>query len=233
MATEMGLSRDQLASVEIKRVPLRFWSGWRACRSLRLNPLWLATGSGKKYPWRTSGFEPEDAARITERTSFLDGFAVIRDRYAADWDLSDADPTRALAINSAEGVTINPAELVLAENDLAPPTSKRYLRLVPVTRINNWEQLRVRLRRATADAGSKAALARLFGVTTQAVSQWLSGASAPTADTTLRLLEWVTAEEATSTQKKRAGSADTRPALKTRKANPLGHEKAKSDRKKK
>jgi transcriptional regulator with XRE-family HTH domain len=91
-----------------------------------------------------------------------------------------------------------------------------------------WNELRVRLAAATEKYGARAALAREFGVTPQAVAEWLSGASAPTAETTLRLLEWVTAEEAQSKQKKRAGSGSTRPALKTRKRKSTSHEKTNS-----
>lgn len=91
-----------------------------------------------------------------------------------------------------------------------------------------WNELRTRLAAATEQYGARAALAREFGVTPQAVAEWLSGASSPTAETTLRLLEWVTAEEAKSNQKKRAGSADTRPTLKTQNRKSTRHEKAKS-----
>lgn len=95
-----------------------------------------------------------------------------------------------------------------------------------------WNELRARLAAATDQYGARAALARQFGVTPQAVAEWLSGASAPTAETTLRLLEWVTAEEAKSKEKKRAGSGSTRPALKTRSRKSNRHEKTKSGVKK-
>lgn len=79
-------------------------------------------------------------------------------------------------------------------------------------------------------------MAREFGVTTATVSQWLSDDEHqrvfPAAENTLRLLEWVKAEEAKSKPKKRAGSAVTRPALKTRKRKS-NNEKSKSNRKKK
>jgi transcriptional regulator with XRE-family HTH domain len=91
-----------------------------------------------------------------------------------------------------------------------------------------WSELRSRLRRATKSRGAQAALARKFNVSTAAVAQWLTGASAPTAETTLQLLEWVTAEEAQSKQKKRAGSGSTLPALKARKSKSTRNEKAKS-----
>lgn len=75
-----------------------------------------------------------------------------------------------------------------------------------------WNDLRLRLSALMNRYGARARLAREMSVTPQAVSKWLSGASAPTAETTLRLREWVIAAEAK--QKKRAGSGTTRPALK-------------------
>jgi DNA-binding transcriptional regulator YiaG len=72
---------------------------------------------------------------------------------------------------------------------------KRYLASKMVTP-TSWKELRLRLKAATDASGEQAALARAFGVSTAAVSQWLSGATAPKADTALRLLKWVTAAEA-------------------------------------
>ena len=62
-----------------------------------------------------------------------------------------------------------------------------------------------RLRRATLDRGKKSVLAKYLGVSLASASQWLSGAREPGGETTLRLLEWVQAEE--SNQQKSPGSA--------------------------
>ena len=95
-----------------------------------------------------------------------------------------------------------------------------------------WENLRLRILRATAELGAKASLAREFGVSTATVSQWLADGAQrrvfPTAENTLRLLEWVSAREAQQQPKKRAGRASTRPALKTRQSKSTTNEKAKS-----
>lgn len=93
-----------------------------------------------------------------------------------------------------------------------------------------WNDLRLRLRAVTSRYGARAQLARKVGVRRQAVDQWLSGRSAPTAETTLHLLEWVTLEEAK--QKSSAASASTQAALKTRKSKSTSYEKAKSNRRK-
>jgi DNA-binding XRE family transcriptional regulator len=56
--------------------------------------------------------------------------------------------------------------------------------------IRNLKGLIARLKRVTAPRGAKAALAREFKVTRQAVNQWLSGESNPSADIAIRLQYW-------------------------------------------
>ena len=57
--------------------------------------------------------------------------------------------------------------------------------------VSNWAKLRKLLLSETTVPGAKAAIARRFKVTTQAVSQWLSGKTMPSADTALRLRDWL------------------------------------------
>jgi len=52
-----------------------------------------------------------------------------------------------------------------------------------------------RLRALTKLRGQKAVLARKFKVSRQAVDQWLSGSTNPSAETTLKLVEWVEQQE--------------------------------------
>lgn len=77
-----------------------------------------------------------------------------------------------------------------------------------------WTDLRKRLALLTRPRGARAALARLFRVSPQAVNQWLSGDSNPTAETTLRLLQWVEQEEAK--QKTLGGACNTAKSKRTR-----------------
>lgn len=56
--------------------------------------------------------------------------------------------------------------------------------------IRNLKDLIARLKRVTAPRGAKAAIARDFHVTRQAVDQWLSGESNPSADIAIRLQHW-------------------------------------------
>jgi hypothetical protein len=96
---------------------------------------------------------------------------------------------------------------------------------------SRWDKLRKGLQSATKLPGARSALAREFQVSTATVSQWLSDDARqriyPTAENTLRLLEWVTARKAQS-KNKRAGSGSTQPALKTRKRKSTRNEKTKS-----
>jgi transposase-like protein len=82
-----------------------------------------------------------------------------------------------------------------------------------MTQPSLWNQLRIRLLAATSAHGAKSALAREFSVTPASVSEWLSGASAPTAETALQLLKWV---ERAECKQGSPGSAQTPPERATR-----------------
>lgn len=112
--------------------------------------------------------------------------------------------------------------------------SKGKYNLPKVTRseISSWQELHLLLRKALQSRGAKAALARTFGVTTQAVSQWVSNVSSPPADTALRLRKMLLDGSLTKPQlKKSAGSSAERPTTKTRKGKIKRNEKTKSDQK--
>lgn len=81
--------------------------------------------------------------------------------------------------------------------------------------------------RYTQERGAKVALAARLGVLPQHLNKWLRG-SEPGGEITLQLVEWVAEAKASTKQKKRAGSADTRPALKTRNRKSTSHEKSES-----
>ncbi len=59
LAGKIGVTRDQIANVELERTVLEFRVGWNACSVLNANPLWLATGSGSEGP-----FVPVDISRL-------------------------------------------------------------------------------------------------------------------------------------------------------------------------
>ena len=91
-----------------------------------------------------------------------------------------------------------------------------------------WKGLRAQLLVFTAKHGERAALARELDVSRQTLNVWLSGEAMPSAEYTLRLLEWVAEVE----EKKRPGRVNARPTRKTR-VKPKNENQKSSDRKKK
>jgi transcriptional regulator with XRE-family HTH domain len=89
----------------------------------------------------------------------------------------------------------------------------------------NFPDLIRRLANLTSTRGRKVALAREYGVSRQAVDNWLSGKSKPKSETLLRLLEWVQAEEA---KQKSSAGADTPAEPKTTRTRKQSNE-AKSE----
>jgi len=82
----MGLTRNQIANIESKRVPLRFWPGWKFCAELDINASWLARGVGplrpcidyfKQFSADESLGHPEDDIGPT----FARGFEIIEYEY--------------------------------------------------------------------------------------------------------------------------------------------------------
>jgi transcriptional regulator with XRE-family HTH domain len=70
LAHAAGLTRNQLANVELCRTELKFWVGWKICKALNLNPAFLATGHPPERPFHD--FDPEKAANrpISQGASF-------------------------------------------------------------------------------------------------------------------------------------------------------------------
>jgi hypothetical protein len=89
-----------------------------------------------------------------------------------------------------------------------------------------WQQLLNRLAPLLAPYGAQARLARELGVTRQAVSQWLRGVGSPTAETSLRLNQWVIQNEG----KKNPGSVRALPGQTTQTTKNKANEKRGSGR---
>lgn len=217
----MGLSRDQLASVEALRVPLRFWPAIRACEALQLSQRWLATGAGQKEKAFTIGWGDPSSSKITERKAFSVAFKANAESYSeAELILGGGQPF--------EEIPDAPADLRPGTLDkLNAANHGRDMQ----SEISLWGRLRIRLLTATHNLGrgSRSDLARLLDVSRQAVSDWLSGLSSPGAEKTLLLLEWVKVVEA-DLEKKSAGSALTPPAQTTRKDKSKVNEKVQPSR---
>ena len=253
LAEEINRTRDQLANIEGGRVPLRFGIAWDLCQRLDLNPLWLL-GDLNRGVWVDYNFPTasEDALFSDVLLGCTQDYRIARENFfrAAESDSVLANEAVALPATSMPVKALSQPDRKRFQRHLDRAaigflkhlsvqkhltTSARGARFGAMRKSESslWKQLRGRLAAATSRPGEKSRLAKTLGVTRQAVSEWTRGMNAPSAETTLRLLQWVTAEEAQSKQKKRAGSAETRPALKTRKNKSTTNEKAKSDRKKK
>lgn len=192
---------------------------WNVCRFLDVNPLWLAFDGLDE---RREYFLDYPIEQLGDR-SFVATMLDIRSEYAAyrSHVLKAVSRPSAIANVRQKTAQMDPDQQWIraaksARQSLPAaewPQFSRYMssaadafvrkKIVATSAINHhlivgmdWKRLRHALCRLTRAPGSKALLARRFGVSAAAVSQWLSGANAPTADTTLRLLEWVTAAEA-------------------------------------
>ena len=76
LAGRVGMSRDQLATIEQGRVPLRFWAGWKICRELNISQVWLMTGSGSKSPFLALDLETAEVA-LDERSPFHEICSIV------------------------------------------------------------------------------------------------------------------------------------------------------------
>jgi transcriptional regulator with XRE-family HTH domain len=215
VADRIGMTPDSLNRVERGKVALRFGPGWKFCEVTRTNPVWLAFGD--QHP--RIGFAP--FARIDSEEKSVPFFSTM-----LGW-------ARTYEEHRKKSFKITPPqEAAFAQSrskikTLVEVGVKRYLTDVTVP---TWRELRSRLKAAAGEPGARATLARSLGVTPAAVSQWLSGANAPKADTTLRLLQWVFGAEA---KQKFAPEVDSaRPARLKAQNGKQQHGKPKSSRRK-
>jgi transcriptional regulator with XRE-family HTH domain len=220
LADALYLTRNQVNRIEMGRVKLRTTTAWLLCGFLDLNPLWLAFGE----PEEITGFVDlslGDAEMYDP--PFREFFEQTGDGYA-EW--------RADRLAKAKLPTVL-SNIRSPEKKLASDKREIYSRSVPPSEIATWEEMRRLLKQALRPRGSKAALARQFGITTQAVSHWLRDKSSPPADIALRLRKMLLEGSLTkpSNQKKRAGRAATQPAPKTQKGKNK-YEKSRSGQEK-
>jgi DNA-binding XRE family transcriptional regulator len=84
----IGLSRDQVASVESERVALRFRHGWKFCIEIDINAAWLAYGQEPLRPcvdYFKEWLAPE-AIESDPDILFSAGFELIAEKYIALFD---------------------------------------------------------------------------------------------------------------------------------------------------
>ncbi len=227
-----GLTRDQVAGIESARSPLRFWPGIRFCAWLDLNPCWLANGQVPVNGWRDLGALPLAFEQIGERARFSEGWEktstgkLSRDSsLIAAWndateEIDDAKHDHNATEAYASGMA--PAMEEAKQNQAMLDSLRReWEEQRVISETPTWEELRTRLKAATQKARAKTELARALEVTKQAVTEWLSGASAPTAARTLKLLRWVLAAESSPIE----SGSDVRASLPPEAQKANRHEK--------
>jgi transcriptional regulator with XRE-family HTH domain len=226
LAAAVGITRDQLANIETGRTVLNFEIGWKICRHLNVDPLYLASGTGAVMPFHYIDLEERNvpgsdsfrmvcATQLREELEFsralsraLSGNKQLFAEFQAD-ALAPAYERAISGIVKAFLAEAPPEIRQLALEHIARALrefldvhAKRKL-LTYITVTGNFVPVKStmaslldRLNKATSQRGMKSKLAKVMGVPLANVSQWLSGAREPGGETTLRLLEWVQAEEA-------------------------------------
>lgn len=253
LAPLMGLSRDQLNSVERGRVALRFDGGLTLCGELDLNPLWLAFGEPPP-----AGFLFLDTTHVLDDDLFRDAMIGLRPGYL---QLRNKSGAGGESITSGQAATsfqlskwlpaISPKEAAAFWREMNR-TAREFIRrnrrnikgrltstprtatvdaMTPYS-VSLWPDLRERIKRVAEKRGLRSELAKACGVSRQVVSAWLSDAGTPNANAALFMRKWIEEKEATPQPKKRAGSASTRPARTRKSKSTTTNEKAKSDQSK-
>jgi transcriptional regulator with XRE-family HTH domain len=220
-ARQIDLSRDQLNRVERGEVAVRFFPAWHFCRLANLNPLWLAFGGSEEK----ARFAECGNAAVPTEAPFFEVMVLCSDLYRKYHQAPASMEARILTgpvfiperlRELSGGIIVRVPGFALgsgkeAQDILECEARKHNLRQIHGD-VSNWAELRKLLVAQTATPGAKASVARRFKVTTQAVSQWLSGKTMPSADTALQLRTWLLTKE--PEQKESADRAQTPPARK-------------------
>jgi len=175
-AERLGISKFHLANIESGRTPLPMVIGWKACRMLEIHPGFLISiGKECRLP-----FDVLDAEAVAKAEGLINAnrSALFVEFWPALFSL---------LFESLEKpqVSVDNKDEVTLDNTLVLPDD------LGVKEIRSLPQLLIELRNLTKDRGGKIALANKMKVTRQAVDQWLSGASKPTAEMTFDLISWV------------------------------------------
>ena len=171
-ADRLKISRFHLANIESGRTPLPMDIAWKACQELNIHPGFLvSTGVNWCEP-----FEALDADDVAKAEGLIN--ANRNARFIELW------PALFQIIFGNGNSATRRNEVILDKAAGLPQDSD-------VKQIRSLPQLLVELRKLTKDRGAKVALANQMKVTRQAVDQWLSGDSKPTAEMTFELISWV------------------------------------------
>jgi transcriptional regulator with XRE-family HTH domain len=203
VAHHLGVSRDQIERIESGTATVRFFVGWSFCRLTNTNPLWVVEGD----PQSKHGFVDCANSSVPPESSLADVMRTYGKRYRVYRFLNQSAAFESGAVFSDQPSMLaadyiklgppDPPQFEVPKNLLGKLSIKHSLRSTMT-----WQELRSVLRSETETPTAKAALASFLGVSLAAVSQWRSGASAPTAEKVLRILDWLRSPAASLTKMK-------------------------------
>ena len=182
-AESMGVSRSLLANIESGRTSLKARIGWDFCKKFCCHPGWLCTGGNSHFPnvFPDLDGRPLEIINKTlekdEDTPFrvfwpFVAWLALGEKFDFTYDILNRDSAK----NKSEVMLDNVRRL----NDDSG-----------VKQIRSLPQLLDELRKLLKVRGAKVALSLEMNVTRQAVDQWLSGKTSPTAEMTFELISWV------------------------------------------
>jgi DNA-binding XRE family transcriptional regulator len=252
LAPLIASSRDQLNNVELGRAALRFTPAWNFCAEFDLNPLWLSHGESP-----LEHFVDFDTSRILDEDPFCEVMDGLREWYR-EWRAQQLRTPGSSYVRAASRLgdwlpharveerrrfveTIQKAAsefirqpIIKSQTYFTTSTHHALVGTMALDKAAFWPRLRNRIARVVKERGMKAKLARDVGITRQAVDAWFSTSrgkpAAPSAEITLRLLEWIPVAEAQ--QKKRGDRVGPRPPHKPPKQRKSPYENRNSGRRK-
>jgi transcriptional regulator with XRE-family HTH domain len=216
LAKELGITQNQLAGLEYARNPLRYGIARILCDKCHISQRWLATGD---LPIRVFvdvhiSYEKKIASNLLFSEAYDAFLAKLVESELVDLarinhcEVADLDKHRR-SIGTRWPVGVQAPIRTMKESEWPKSASERFSKskdmLDILRRVSDDEAVKAKphslpaliskLGELTSLRGQKAALARELKVSRQAVDQWLSGSSKPTAETTLKLLNWVEQQE--------------------------------------
>lgn len=216
LAQRVGITRNQIANIEAKRVSLKFGIAMDICKTIDVSPQWLFDGSGPQKR-RVESKDPVSGESL-EIHARSETFSGIWAAFGEHFLHITAWPERLVAGQGNEGQSadklsesyrgpvMQPIEDWHKSNTTGTKANNKSKQALDIARrlmdkepvsskIRSLPELLKKLRLLTKVRGLKADLARTCNVSRQAVNQWLTENSKPSAETTFMLLKWVEKQE--------------------------------------
>ncbi len=237
VAEGSGISRPFLSKLENGASPLKFGMAKKLARFYGVSEDWLLTGQASplgvaqerfQEAIEASGLDADAEAAIDEITLWLRQLIAGHESMRKPALAKIQAITEGFAEQCAKrNGPIRQASLEMARARFSEKTLK-LIDALPVDDISKdymselWPDLLKRIK-SCLRAGSQYSLAKRLGISRQSVHQYITGASAPSAEITLRLLQWV--QETEGQKNEGPAGADTPAGPVTRKRNIDQNEK--------